>query len=251
LPPPRNYRIGKAFTLAEVLITLGIIGVVAAITMPTVINNIQNKVNIVRWKKSYAIVYEAVKRVMNKDISICERENCAAVRIPNITNYEDIYFSNEFIEAFIEELNPIDKCFPNIPKHCINKKWVRTRNYTLLNKPNAEVAGYNYGAASLLLKDGSVVYIGGSHGGPWLSVDVNGPLNKPNQVGRDFFIIKVFQDKILPLGAQGTFNKQYNGEQCLCGEQYGLQTGNPYFAGEAGKREVISGGCCSAYYLLK
>ena len=33
----------KAFTLAEVLITLGIIGVVAAITLPSVINNTKNK----------------------------------------------------------------------------------------------------------------------------------------------------------------------------------------------------------------
>lgn len=32
-----------AFTLAEVLITLGIIGVVAAMTLPTLINNAQNK----------------------------------------------------------------------------------------------------------------------------------------------------------------------------------------------------------------
>ena len=31
----------KAFTLAEILITLGIIGVVAAMTMPTLINNIK------------------------------------------------------------------------------------------------------------------------------------------------------------------------------------------------------------------
>lgn len=33
----------KAFTLAEVLITLGIIGVVAAITLPTLIANYQKK----------------------------------------------------------------------------------------------------------------------------------------------------------------------------------------------------------------
>lgn len=32
-----------AFTLAEVLITLGIIGVVAVITLPAVINNSRNK----------------------------------------------------------------------------------------------------------------------------------------------------------------------------------------------------------------
>ena len=34
----------KAFTLAEVLITLGVIGVVAAVTMPTLVTNVQNKV---------------------------------------------------------------------------------------------------------------------------------------------------------------------------------------------------------------
>ena len=32
-----------AFTLAEVLITIGIIGVVAAITLPTVLTNVRNK----------------------------------------------------------------------------------------------------------------------------------------------------------------------------------------------------------------
>ena len=34
-----------AFTLAEVLITLGIIGVVAALTLPSVITNYQKKTN--------------------------------------------------------------------------------------------------------------------------------------------------------------------------------------------------------------
>lgn len=33
----------KGFTLAEVLITLGIIGVVAAMTLPTLVNNNRNK----------------------------------------------------------------------------------------------------------------------------------------------------------------------------------------------------------------
>ena len=40
------YMVGKnkfAFTLAEVLVTLGIIGVVAAITMPTLVANNREK----------------------------------------------------------------------------------------------------------------------------------------------------------------------------------------------------------------
>lgn len=41
----------KAFTLAEVLITLGIIGVVAAMTMPTLIANHQKKLLLNGLKK--------------------------------------------------------------------------------------------------------------------------------------------------------------------------------------------------------
>lgn len=37
-----------AFTLAEVLITLGIIGIVAAMTIPTLINNYQKKITVTR-----------------------------------------------------------------------------------------------------------------------------------------------------------------------------------------------------------
>ena len=44
----------KGFTLAEVLITLGIIGVVAAMTLPTVINNVQEKQFHSKFKKAYA-----------------------------------------------------------------------------------------------------------------------------------------------------------------------------------------------------
>lgn len=41
-----------AFTLAEVLITLGIIGVVAAMTLPSLITNYQEKQRVSQLKKS-------------------------------------------------------------------------------------------------------------------------------------------------------------------------------------------------------
>lgn len=41
----------KGFTLSEVLITLGIIGIVSAITIPAIISNMQDKQNIVHWRK--------------------------------------------------------------------------------------------------------------------------------------------------------------------------------------------------------
>lgn len=44
--PARNVNSSKAFTLAEVLITLGIIGIVAALTIPALIGNYQKQVTI-------------------------------------------------------------------------------------------------------------------------------------------------------------------------------------------------------------
>ena len=49
-----------AFTLAEVLITLGIIGVVAALTMPALIQNYTHSVAEARLKKFYSIMNQAI-----------------------------------------------------------------------------------------------------------------------------------------------------------------------------------------------
>lgn len=49
------------FTLAEVLITLGIIGVVAAITMPVLIQNYQKKATATSVKKAYSILNQVIE----------------------------------------------------------------------------------------------------------------------------------------------------------------------------------------------
>jgi prepilin-type N-terminal cleavage/methylation domain-containing protein len=52
-----------AFTLAEVLITLGIIGIVAAMTIPTLMGNYQKKATETRLKATYSILANAVRLV--------------------------------------------------------------------------------------------------------------------------------------------------------------------------------------------
>ena len=67
-----------AFTLAEVLITLGIIGVVAAITMPTLINNYQKKAAITAAKKAYSTLSQAYTQLVNDNgegLSVCSINN--------------------------------------------------------------------------------------------------------------------------------------------------------------------------------
>lgn len=53
----------KAFTLAEVLITLGIIGVVAALTIPTVLSNYQKQQYITGLKKAYSTFNEVLAKI--------------------------------------------------------------------------------------------------------------------------------------------------------------------------------------------
>ena len=49
-----------AFTLAEVLITLAIIGIVAALTIPTLITNYQKKQTVTKLKQTYSVLSQAI-----------------------------------------------------------------------------------------------------------------------------------------------------------------------------------------------
>ena len=73
------------FTLAEVLITLAIIGVVAAMTLPTLVNKYQDRVNETRYKKAVSMLSQAVQLSMaevdspgnmtNTDLWNCKDKN--------------------------------------------------------------------------------------------------------------------------------------------------------------------------------
>lgn len=53
-----------AFTLAEVLVTLGIIGVVSAMTVPTLMNNYQRQSYVVQLHKVYNEFSQVFERYM-------------------------------------------------------------------------------------------------------------------------------------------------------------------------------------------
>ena len=61
-----NSKSNIAFTLAEVLLTIGIIGVVAAMILPTVINETKEKEYAVARKKALATIGEAVRLITVK-----------------------------------------------------------------------------------------------------------------------------------------------------------------------------------------
>ena len=87
---PNNQR-KIAFTLAEVLITLGIIGVVAAMTMPSLIQNYQKKQTAVRLSRFYTIMSQAILRWQQDDGIIPEDFYFSEDAVYNGTELEKWY----------------------------------------------------------------------------------------------------------------------------------------------------------------
>ena len=89
------------FTLAEVLITLGIIGVVAAMTMPTLINSTQGAQYKTAFKKSLTVLSQAV--VMN--IALNDYDLSQVVAGTNATATADASGAQSLWEVFHDRLN--------------------------------------------------------------------------------------------------------------------------------------------------
>jgi prepilin-type N-terminal cleavage/methylation domain-containing protein len=91
----------KAFTLAEVLITLGIIGVVATITIPSLISKYEKHIIEVGFKKTYSDLYNAIKR--------SEVDNGSFEQWDYSIGSEA--FVQRYLAPYIEMKGPVYKCF--------------------------------------------------------------------------------------------------------------------------------------------
>ena len=84
------YNLG--FTLAEVLITLGIIGVVAAMTIPTLMNNIQDQQWKTAYKKAYASAYQALNSANgNEEMLSRPSWTDGATRVQNFETFKKYF----------------------------------------------------------------------------------------------------------------------------------------------------------------
>ena len=91
-PPPKHISSSWAFTLAEVLITIGIIGVVAAMTMPALVNQTNRKQDAAKIKKFYSTMSQAVLLAENEYGSAEDWSVNSAIRDDegNITDYQPL-----------------------------------------------------------------------------------------------------------------------------------------------------------------
>lgn len=90
----------KALTLAEVLVTLGIIGVVVAATLPSVIKSYQKQVTVTKLKGVYSILNQAYK---NAVLENGEPENWISVGDISVEEY-----FNKYLKPYIKILKMCD-----------------------------------------------------------------------------------------------------------------------------------------------
>ena len=176
-----------AFTLAEVLITLGIVGVIAAMTLTSLINETKNKNLETALNKQYSVIQQS--------ILMMQQEEGQEV---NWINYPKYVFYERF------------KKYLTLTKTKFNNLETFITNYKNFSGQIANGGGAYLDDGQYILADGTIIYVENpnnlssetSH--LYISVDVNGT-KKPNQWGRDLFTFQVTkQGKVLPMGMEGT-----------------------------------------------
>ena len=211
------------FTMAEVLITLGIIGIVAAMTLPSVIKSYQKKVTVIRLKRTYNVLMQAFER------------SRADYGDPSNWGFDSVYNSDPTQKDAITEKFTTQYVVPYLPKiqkyqkgsfkdlgykkefisNGLGTDGVSLDNQgylTVLNDGSIllfTVAGYNYGTSENPDVKLTNIYI---------IADING-LRGPNATGVDIFSF-YFQTQPGKLsfysysGNNGSYNRSENLENC-------------------------------------
>ena len=208
-----------AFTLSEVLITLGIIGVVAAMTLPALINKINMQQYIARLKADYSILSQAHTAIAAEYGSfLAGIQGCTDASAEK----RNICFRNLFAKKIksahickedYENQNSDESCFTDFSKIKYLNGNTATRDY--LNKDSAIMMVVNGTSLLFYLDSASCSY---NYNGylnhercGWITVDVNGPSN-PNTFGKDIYVFYVFDNAVKPLAYEYLHERLQNGD---------------------------------------
>ena len=174
-----------SFTLAEVLITLGIIGIVAAMTLPALISNHSRKEVATRLKQDYSLLSQALGMAQAEYGDV---KNWQYTKFEDLSDAENIEFViTNFVETYIS-------------------KYLKTANkgrytslaeagypiyLTPLNQTNSNLSSLNKKYYILELANGSTIFFDEESSNVIIIyIDVNGK-KKPNKWGYDAFMYRI------------------------------------------------------------
>jgi len=189
-------RIFKGFTLAEVFITLGIIGIIAEMTIPTLIKSYNERITVIKIKKAYSTAQQAYNLLIADGYTM-----------------ESVFATgSDAYNIFKSKLNFIKSC--GTETGC----WPSSNWGLYLNGGNCPWVTWPLSTVSGVLTDGTVVLIV-SYGSACSTDLGDGPLNntcgyfvcditptKTPQWGRNVFSFYITATGIVPWGSQYDIN---------------------------------------------
>ena len=188
-----------AFTLAEVLITLGIIGIIAELTIPALIDSADKAEYVAGLRKTYSVLSQAQLQVAG-DAGGSFQDSLSGLDADSSTS------NDVFANLFAQKMNVVKTCpSTDTTNTCFVDSYRTLDNYV--------TPGWT-GLSSFIAKDGtaysfilrspdcaadptSTYPIDRSICGEVL-IDVNGPNRGPAKVGRDIFALWVNKNGVYP-----------------------------------------------------
>lgn len=203
-------KIKKAFTLAEILIVLGIIGIVADMTIPTLISKSNERITVTKLKKSYSILSQAyamatlenetpenwgmtagIEEHEYQEDTPEEKSNSPEIALSYISPYLKIIKNcGQKPGCFPEKYKYLDGTPAKVDSSKTSAKAQLADGTLLLIDVHSPTCNMNYGDTDALQS------VCGS-----INIDTNGP-NPPNQFGKDIFIFWYTKHGIIPLGLE-------------------------------------------------
>lgn len=198
------------FTLSEVLITLGIIGVVSAMTIPSLVKNYQRQVYVTQLRKVYNEVGQAVQAYMTDNRLVSMSESRLVGNQAEMVNFVNTYFktAKDCGTRYYQAGSP---CFAEIYTSLDDTATVNLTErqcMKVITTPSGAALCFDAGNmndavvnedvngdgkidendklhSSNAIYDGTMVIA--------VEVDINGPAG-PNISGRDYFSMQVRSD---------------------------------------------------------
>lgn len=197
------YELKKsAFTLSEVMLVLSVIGVIAALTIPGMVQNLNDKQSKTLLRKDFSIISQAVNQVIYDQAGGSIKGFCFAA-----ADFTDCLADN-----FAQYLKVTKICYENISTNC----WHGSSYDNKMKWYSGSTAHLDqiYSHTSMILDNGTLLSFGGGHHSsscdsfstPYayintyqccdmILIDVNG-FKGPDQIGKDMFFLSLTPDGI-------------------------------------------------------
>ena len=188
------------FTLAEILVTLGIIGVVAALTAPALVNNTRNA----QIGPTLANVKTTIENA-NKAIIYEEGVDSLADLLTSAGSYN---MNNKYQEYLLKQVRGSASIAMN--DNSFDSKWTTYdgTDYSGFAARLSQICGNMFvfsDSITLYIWSGTGVYgARGGFGGSllYVYVDINGAKVKPNTIGKDIFTFILDRNgTLVPMGS--------------------------------------------------